>query len=149
MMVDSGIKGGKVVFTASVLAFMSFAGYGQYAPTKFALRGLAETLRNELKQHDIDVHIYYPGTILSPGLETENARKPALTKVIEGADAPLTPEQCAQAMLSGVDCGDFAIASDFIGQILRCVTIGISPTNNLMFDWFLTCLGWVRTVTPV
>lgn len=67
---DSKIQG-KIVFVSSMLGLLSFTGYSTYSPTKYALRGLADTLRNELKRYNIDVHIFFPGNIDSPGFVTE------------------------------------------------------------------------------
>ena len=40
----------------TVLAGVGFAGYTAYAPTKWAVRGLADTLRNEVR-HTRILHI--------------------------------------------------------------------------------------------
>lgn len=68
---EAGIKDGKIVFVSSMAGLIGVAGYAAYSPTKFALRGLADSLRNELKMYDIDVHIYLPGNIDTPGFVTE------------------------------------------------------------------------------
>jgi 3-dehydrosphinganine reductase len=60
-------------------------------------------LQQELLPHDIRVHIMFPSTILSPGFEEEQKRKPAITKKIEEADTPQTPEQIAEALLKGLN----------------------------------------------
>ena len=39
---------GQIVITTSVLSVLGFAGYSSYAPTKWALRGLADCLHNEV-----------------------------------------------------------------------------------------------------
>lgn len=91
----------KLVFTASILSFMSFAGYSSYAPAKYALRGLADSLRNELQWLGVDVHTFFPTGIKSPGFEVEEARKPEVCKTVEGSDLPITPMQCAQHLLAG------------------------------------------------
>ena len=39
---------GHIVITTSVLSVLGFAGYSSYAPTKWALRGLADCLHNEV-----------------------------------------------------------------------------------------------------
>ena len=39
---------GHIVITSSGLGFLGYMGYATYVPTKFALVGLAEVLRNEL-----------------------------------------------------------------------------------------------------
>jgi NAD(P)-dependent dehydrogenase (short-subunit alcohol dehydrogenase family) len=91
----------KLVFTASILSFMSFAGYSSYAPAKYALRGLADSLRNELQWLGVDVHTFFPTGIRSPGFEVEEARKPEICKTVEGSDLPISPMQCAQHLLAG------------------------------------------------
>ena len=64
-------------------------------------QGLAESLHSELLLYGIDVHIYYPATIYSPGYEEENKTKPEITKVIEGIDEGVTPKQGAAILLKG------------------------------------------------
>ena len=63
--------------------------------------GLAETLRSELKLYSIDVHIYFPSTIYSPGYEQENKTKPKVTLKIEEADEGMDPDKCAESLLRG------------------------------------------------
>ncbi|KAI9264644.1 hypothetical protein EDC94DRAFT_517282 [Helicostylum pulchrum] len=141
---DSNIKGGKIVFVSSMLGMLSFAGWSTYAPTKFAVRGLADTLRNELKRYDIGVHIFYPGGIISPGFDTENLTKPEVTKIIEGANTPQTGAECAQSLMHGLRKGYYMIVTDVISEVLRAVTRGVSPTNNLVLDWILAVIGQVK-----
>lgn len=40
---------GRILITTSVLSVLGFAGYTSYAPSKWALRGLADSLRNEVR----------------------------------------------------------------------------------------------------
>ncbi|RCH97029.1 3-dehydrosphinganine reductase, partial [Rhizopus azygosporus] len=138
---DSNIKNGKIVFVSSMLGMLSFAGWSTYSPTKYAVRGLADTLRNELKRYNIGVHIFFPGGILSPGFETENLTKPEVTKIIEGANTPQTGTECAQSLMKGLRSGEYMIVTDFISELLRCTVRGVSPTNNLLLDWILAIIG--------
>ncbi|KAI7892175.1 uncharacterized protein EV154DRAFT_463075 [Mucor mucedo] len=138
---DSNIKGGKIVFVSSMLGMLSFAGWSTYAPTKYAVKGLADTLRNELKRYDIGVHIFFPGGIESPGFDTENLTKPEITKVIEGANTPQTGTECAQSLMHGLRKGYYMIVTDVIAEVLRAVTRGVSPTNNLVLDYILAVIG--------
>lgn len=128
-MVEQNARGSKVVIVSSFMGLTGFAGYSPYAPAKYALRGeslewpvsltaqrtlrswltpplfaplgLAECLRSEFLLYGIDVHLYLPAGILSPGLETENAFKPAITRKIEEGDTPITPEQCVEVLIKG------------------------------------------------
>lgn len=139
---------GKIVFTGSVLSFMGMVGYSQYSPMKFAIRGkfymsfsytegLAECLRSELQMYGIQVHTYFPATILSPGLEEENKTKPAVTLEIEGDDEGLTPEACAKCLLWGLERGEFSITDGLIGKVLRISSGGCAPGNDLLMDTIL------------
>ncbi|KAH8549368.1 hypothetical protein BGW37DRAFT_522501 [Umbelopsis sp. PMI_123] len=142
-MVESKIKDGKIVFVSSILGLMSFAGWSTYAPTKYAVRGLADTLRNELQRHKINIHIFYPGSIFSPGFEVENQTKPHITRVIEGTNDGQTPEECARSLTKGLEAGYYSITTDFLTDLLRTVGRGVGPTNGFFSDWILSGLGWI------
>ena len=74
----------RVVLVASAMSLCGFVGYSQYAATKYALRGLAECLRNEFLLYDIGVSIFYASSMDSPGYAIEELTKPSLTRQIEG-----------------------------------------------------------------
>jgi hypothetical protein len=67
----------------------------------FGWTGLAETLRSELLLYSVSVHIFFPGTIFSPGYTQENKTKPKITLKIEETDGGLTPEQAADGLFCG------------------------------------------------
>lgn len=52
-------KGGSLCFVSSALSLLAFAGYSMYCPTKYALRGLADSLRNEMIMHNINVRHHH------------------------------------------------------------------------------------------
>ncbi|KAF7355370.1 3-ketodihydrosphingosine reductase TSC10 [Mycena sanguinolenta] len=134
---------GKIVFTSSFLGYMSFIGYSSYSPGKHALRGLAETLRSELILYNIGVHILFPGTIYSPGYVEENKTKPKITLKIEETDEGLQPDVVAEALLRGVQNGNFHISSDLLGNLFRSSTRGATPHNNVFMDGIYSLLGWI------
>lgn len=94
-------KKGKICFVSSTLGYMSVVGYASYAPGKHALRGLADSLRSEFKLYGIDVHVFFPCTMYTPGYERENLTKPSVTLKLEESDLGLTATQAAQGMLNG------------------------------------------------
>lgn len=100
-------RSGAVCLVTSMLGFMGFYGYGAYAGSKFAIAGLGEALRQELLPHGVQVHLFYPPTTDTPGLEAENETKPALTWAIEGASRKFTAAQVAQSMLDGIRTNRF------------------------------------------
>ena len=58
---------GIIVITASQGALMGIYGYGAYAASKFALRGLAETIAMESKSKGISVTLALPADTDTPG----------------------------------------------------------------------------------
>jgi short-subunit dehydrogenase len=58
-------KGGYVVNTASMAAFLAAGVPGIYNTTKFAVRGMSESLRASLAPHGIGVSVLCPGLVKS------------------------------------------------------------------------------------
>jgi NAD(P)-dependent dehydrogenase (short-subunit alcohol dehydrogenase family) len=56
-------KGGHIVNTASVAAFLAGGPAGIYSASKFAVRGLSEALRSELAKYDIGVSVLCPANV--------------------------------------------------------------------------------------
>ncbi|CDS12489.1 hypothetical protein LRAMOSA04683 [Lichtheimia ramosa] len=138
---DAGVRNGKIVFVSSMAGLISFAGYSTYSPTKFALRGLADSLRNELKMYGIDVHIFLPGNIDSPGYINENKTKPEVTKVIEGVSAAMAPADCANALIQGLEADHYMITTEFIAEVLRSATRGVNPSNSFILDTLMAIIA--------
>lgn len=75
--------------------------YFTWATLLTAIQGLAETLQSEFKLYGIDVHMFFPGTILSPGYVEENKVKPEITLKIEEDDKARPPEELAEYLIKG------------------------------------------------
>jgi NAD(P)-dependent dehydrogenase (short-subunit alcohol dehydrogenase family) len=58
-------KGGYIVNTASMAAFLAAGKPGIYNTTKFAVRGMSESLRASLAPHGIGVSVLCPGLVKS------------------------------------------------------------------------------------
>jgi NAD(P)-dependent dehydrogenase (short-subunit alcohol dehydrogenase family) len=81
--------GGHIVNCASISAFFAIPTAGPYTMTKYALRGLSESLRVELKAHDIDVSCLCPGSVNTNFLDVGVTRpaKFAKTGFVDDPDA--------------------------------------------------------------
>lgn len=64
---------GRILYTSSVLGLVAFPYRGAYVASKFALEGLADTLRLELAGTGIHVSLIEPGPILSRFRENSHA----------------------------------------------------------------------------
>lgn len=156
-------KKGKICFVSSTLGYMSMIGYASYAPAKHALRGLADALRSELQLYSIDVQIFFPCTMFTPGYEEENKTKPRITLKIEESDSGLTAEQAARSMFTGSMTFLFPrspwnltrnpgiknhhshITGDWITAVFRASTKGASPGRFFLKDWALNIFGSVSS----
>lgn len=76
-MIDAG-RGGYIVNTASMAAFLAAGVPGIYNTTKFAVRGMSESLRASLLPHGIGVSVLCPGLVKSYIYASDDIRPPAL-----------------------------------------------------------------------
>lgn len=71
---------GRIIYNSSILGLVALSYRGAYNASKFAIEGLADTLRLELYGSGIDVVLIEPGPIRS------NFRKNALAKFVANID---------------------------------------------------------------
>lgn len=102
-------RSGRIVMIASGASLLGIFGYASYCPSKFALKGLAETLQAELKAEGVGISIAYPPDTETPMLVEENKIKPEETKLITGLVKPWTADKVADCIIDGIDRGRFAI----------------------------------------
>jgi NAD(P)-dependent dehydrogenase (short-subunit alcohol dehydrogenase family) len=66
--------GGHIVNTSSIAGIVAGPGNGIYSATKFAIRGLSESLRYDLALHGIGVSVLCPGTVATNLHQSEENR---------------------------------------------------------------------------
>ena len=94
---------GGLVGVASGAALVGVFGYGAYAPAKFAVRGLMETLRAEYAHRGLYVGCAFPGDTLTPGYEAENLLKPPECVAASAGIAPKEAAEVAAAIVNGIE----------------------------------------------
>lgn len=102
-------NGGRIVLVSSGAGLIGLFGYAAYSPSKFALRGLAESLDAELRHEGVRVSICFPPDTDTPQLATENLTKPAETKMMTAGAQTLSADAVAASILRGIDRGHFSI----------------------------------------
>jgi NAD(P)-dependent dehydrogenase (short-subunit alcohol dehydrogenase family) len=107
-------QGGHVVNTASMAAFLAGPNAGIYTATKFAVRGLTESLRWSLANHGIGVSCLCPGLVKSAIYESDLVRPDSLKGEATAADAEfmerlaglhqvgMEPEEVADAVVAAI-----------------------------------------------
>lgn len=139
-MVDRG-EGGSVTLVASPCSIIGFLGYSSYAPSKFALRGLGDCLRNELVGFNINIHIAYPPDTDTPGFEEENKTKPQENKDIAN-DPTYSPDVVARGLISGIQRGLYHLPNPHpIQTCLIWLQAGATPRTFFFLDMLLAPLS--------
>ena len=120
-------RSGQIIIVASGAAACTFLGYSSYAPSKWAVRALADTLRNELCGFGISVHIGYPPDTDTPGFEHENTTKPPETAAMIPVDV-YPASKVARWMLNGAETGLYHLpCPDLTVNLLVSSVAGVTP----------------------
>jgi NAD(P)-dependent dehydrogenase (short-subunit alcohol dehydrogenase family) len=86
---NTSLNRAHVVITASVSGLFTGGGAGAYTTSKFALVGLAECLRADLRPHGIGVSVLCPGPVKSELFESTAAVRPP--RLAATGSVPIVP----------------------------------------------------------
>ncbi|XKL69184.1 hypothetical protein PGB90_006953 [Kerria lacca] len=140
-------KEGYIVITASQAALIGIYGLSVYSSTKFALRGLAESLYMEVKPHGIHVTLAMPPDTDTPGFEQEEKSKPLATSLISETGGLYKPEVVAEAIIRDTLDEKFFSTIGFKSGIVTALCSGMSPASSLS-EVFLqsSVMGFMRLI---
>lgn len=110
---------GHVANVSSMMGYFGVMGYAAYAPTKFALVGLTEALRHELKPYNITFSVLYPPDTETPGFEVENRSKPKECALMSESVKLLSAEEVAEVCVDGIIKRKLAILPGEAGLVWR------------------------------
>jgi 3-dehydrosphinganine reductase len=94
---------GSIVGISSIVGMNGTFGYTAFSPAKFAVRGLLESLRDELAADGVHVGYVCPPDVDTPHYAYEQPRLPAEYKEFANAMAVLSPEQVAVEIVRGIE----------------------------------------------
>ncbi|WP_421693100.1 SDR family oxidoreductase [Aestuariivirga sp.] len=132
---------GKLVLIASGAAFAGIYGYSSYGPTKFAVRGLAESLRVELKPHNVSVTIAFPGDTDTPQWRAELLARPKVTSQLANGGGVLSSDAVAKGIVAAADRGDFDVTFGWQLRLLGRTHSLIGPLLRHYQDWLVRRAG--------
>ncbi|MFX1276091.1 MAG: SDR family NAD(P)-dependent oxidoreductase [Promethearchaeota archaeon] len=95
-------KKGHVINFTSALGYFGMMGYTTYSPSKFALVGLTEALRHELKPYNIRFSLIYPTDTDTPGYAEENKTKPEECALISTVGKLANPDEVAEKYIKSI-----------------------------------------------
>lgn len=125
---------GHLCFVSSTAGLLGVYGYSAYSPTKFALRGLAESMRSELAPEGVSVSVLYPPDTDTPGFAKENEAKPVETAAISATITPVAARKVAEAALKGIERNRFTISVDPMTAVLARTAGLIAPVIRRTMD---------------
>ncbi|MCA3561694.1 MAG: SDR family oxidoreductase [Aestuariivirga sp.] len=117
----------RLVLIASGAAFAGLYGYSSYGPAKFAVRGLAESLRVELKPRNVSVTIAFPGDTDTPQLRSELKLRPKVTSQLASGVGVMSPDAVAKGIIAAAERGDFQVTFGWQLRLLARTHSLIAP----------------------
>lgn len=137
---------GRIIYNSSILGFVAMSYRGAYNASKFAIEGLADTLRLELHNTGIDVVLIEPGPIRS------HFRKNALAKFLANIDQERSAHQEIYATtlnrLQKSGDGAFTLGSEAVLEVLVKAIEAKSPKFRYPVTFPTKLFGWLKRVLP-
>jgi len=133
---------GKIIQHSSVLGLISLFGRGSYNASKYAIEGLADTLRLELA--DTDIHV----SLLNTGPITSDFRKNAMQKLRENVDITHSVhrqkyEKSLQAKKSEVPFNEEAVS---VAKVVHSVIFAKKPKPRYYITKATYLLGYLKRI---
>lgn len=128
---------GTICNISSIAGFIGVYGYSAYGASKFAVSGLTDVLRSELKPYGVQVSIVFPPDTQTPQLEYESQFKPFITKEVAGSANLMSPEAVAKETLDKLAQGKYVILPGSEGKLLYTAKNLIGRTLYPVMDWMV------------
>lgn len=126
-----------LVFMGSLASLYPLYGSGLYTTTKYALRGLAETLRPELLPYNIGVTLVCPGFVETSMLKEieDKTSDPEFYKIRSKTSfykrsRAEAPREVAKATLRAAKQGRFLATTGIKGFMLSILSTGLFPADS-------------------
>ena len=94
---------GKIVLVGSMGGIIPVYGYTAYGSSKFAVVGLAQCLRYELKPRGINVACFCPGEVATPGLAAERKTLPPASAALKKIGGTMPVEAAVRGLVKGIE----------------------------------------------
>jgi len=138
-------QSGRIILVSSVAGLMGVMGFTPYCPTKFAVRGLAESLHMELKPFNIQVSLANPPNVDTPMLAGEEPYKPEACKMLCNGFITLSASEVALGIVDNLTNWSFFIQNRFPGIMAGILCQGNSPASSIKDELIhLVAMGAMR-----
>jgi 3-dehydrosphinganine reductase len=128
---------GYIVNVASMASVIGMICYSAYGASKFAVRGLSDVLRAELRPRGIQVSIVFPPDTDTPQLAGEAQYKPPELIAIVGEHSKvMSPEAVASEILRGIQRNRYIILPGSDAKLYYFLTNLLGTKTYPVFDRF-------------
>jgi NAD(P)-dependent dehydrogenase (short-subunit alcohol dehydrogenase family) len=100
---------GKIVLVGSMGGIIAVYGYTAYGGSKFAVVGLAQCLRYELKPRGISVACFCPGEVDTPGLAEERKTLHPASAALKKIGGTMPVDAAVRGLVDGIQRDQFMI----------------------------------------
>jgi NAD(P)-dependent dehydrogenase (short-subunit alcohol dehydrogenase family) len=100
---------GKIVLVGSMGGIIPVFGYTAYGSSKFAVVGLAQCLRYELKPRGISVACFCPGEVDTPGLAQERKTLHPASAALKKIGGTMPVNSAVRGLVRGIERDEFMI----------------------------------------
>lgn len=134
---------GKIVLVGSMGGIIPVYGYTAYGTSKFAVVGLAQCLRYELKPRGISVACFCPGEVETPGLAAERKSLHPASAALKRIGGTMPLDAAVRGLIHGIQGDKFLIIPGFKVKLTYCM-------HRLTPTWLWNALtdGMVAKVMP-
>jgi 3-dehydrosphinganine reductase len=129
--------GGRLVFVASAAAICGIYGYTGYGAAKFAVRGLAEALRVELRCAGIGVSLVYAPDTDTPLLAAERVVRSRIMTRIAETGGVWQAEDVASLIIGAAKKCKFAVTAGWRVRLLFMLQGLIAPLFRMYQGWIV------------
>ncbi len=138
---------GRIVNIGSVLGRLAIPFMGAYSASKFALEGLTDALRIELRPWGIPVSLIEPGTVATP-LWSKNKLQGGMNRERVGAAGELYATANAAAHAAFTKLGQGGISPDRVAAKVFEALTAPNPKPRYLVGRDSKALSWLAALVP-
>jgi len=125
---------GRIVNISSLAGLIGSFGYSAYCSSKFAVNGLTESLRVELKPQKIRFHLVCPGEFDSPMVENLNTCRSEENRVMVQTVPVLDLDTVADETIKGIEKGRYLIIPGRLPRLLELLNRTLPRLGRSIVD---------------
>lgn len=126
---------GRIVNISSLGGRFGSFGYTAYCSSKFAVVGLTETLRCELKPQNIRMHLVCPAEFESPMVDELNTYRTGENRVMTQTAPVLSLDRVADETLAGIMRNRYCIIPGRVSRLLDLTNRWFPSISRAFVDW--------------